>query len=299
MPTAKAALAPALPLRHTQISGADTAAAFTHCPSHVTSQAGSSFEILEIAGRGGLALVYKSRRLSDGQVVALKMTHLHDLGAGSLLVREARILGRTKHPHIVAYIESGQTRANEPYLVMQYLPGITLQQWLQITQPTYKQAVNICRQVALAIRHAHQNGIVHRDIKPGNIMLDSQSEHAWILDFNISRGTRDPDVPLESGSVLYLAPEQLLGQKSLRTSDIYQLGLILFECLTGHLPFEPNMDASLLYRLNGKMNRKSARHFAALPQEYQQLINKCLSKNPRQRPCNMQAFIDALDKLPL
>lgn len=267
-------------------------------PGQICGRKSGVYTILQQLGKGGLGIVYKAVRESDGLTVALKMTHQHSPAAALLIKREARILSLLQHPNIAKFLALDTTLDGEPFMVMEFMPGQTLQELLLAEGKLDTcRAANICRQIALAMEYAHRQGIVHRDLKPGNIMISWRNgiETVTLLDFGISKGSDDENVPLDSGSILYLAPEQLLGKRSLACSDVYQLGLIWYECLTGHLPFESHMDAAIMYRLSGKMSLKYRQAFKQIPADCNCLLSIILEKNPRLRMGSMRAFATALD----
>src|SRR5262249_6914229 len=213
-------------------------------PREVATQNGTVYKIDAVLGRGGYGIVYRATSSLIGQHVALKIAGQTDCDTAKVLLeREGKILSLLKHPHIVGVVDYGITSDEGPYLAMEYIEGQTLDKILQFEhQLSPERAKNICLQVAEAMNYAHQCGYLHRDLKPANIMVSTVEGKDWVqvLDFGISDVERKPGDTSEissRGSLCYMSPEQLLERPSSKRSDVYQLGLILFQCLTGNLPF--------------------------------------------------------------
>jgi Serine/threonine protein kinase len=195
-------------------------------------------------GRGGMASVYLAQDVRHGRPVALKLLHPElaaAIGAERFL-REIQVVARLRHPHIVPLYDSGDA-AGQLYYVMPYVKGETVRQRIaRAGRFAPDDAVRLVREIADALEYAHAEGIVHRDIKPDNIMLDER--HAIVMDFGIARAlTDDKDRPLTGtgllvGTPAYMSPEQVTGETNIDgRSDIYSLGCVLFEMLAGKPPF--------------------------------------------------------------
>jgi tRNA A-37 threonylcarbamoyl transferase component Bud32 len=211
-------------------------------------------EILEVLGRGGMGVVYKARQPKLDRFVALKLLlRRHEDGAGDVafterFAREARALARLNHPNIVAVYDYGEA-GGYPFLVMEYVEGLTLRQLLQRGKLAPDEALAIVPKICEALQFAHQKGIVHRDIKPENILLDTAGQ-VKIADFGIAKiiAPGAPDHSLTGakdvvGTPHYMAPEQVEQPAKVdHRADIYSLGVVFYEMLTGELPlgkFQP------------------------------------------------------------
>jgi tRNA A-37 threonylcarbamoyl transferase component Bud32 len=202
-------------------------------------------EILECLGRGGMGAVYKARQPRLDRFVALKILapeKQNDPQFAERFEREARVLARLSHPHIVSVFDFGETRGRY-YLLMEFVDGFTLRQVLQNGKLSPDEAMRLVPQICEALQFAHQQGIVHRDIKPENILLDKQGQ-LKIADFGIakiagveSRGFGLTGVRDVMGTPNYMAPEQVEKPQSVdHRADIYSLGVVFYEMLTGELP---------------------------------------------------------------
>jgi serine/threonine protein kinase len=206
------------------------------------------YEILRLAGRGGMAMVYEGRHVAIGKRVAIKTLTPEVAavpGARARFLREAQITSRARHPHIVDVTDMG-TDAGQTYLVMEYLEGEDLEARLARGSLTVEETIDIALPVVAAVAAAHGEGIIHRDLKPSNVFLarfPDGSVDPKVLDFGISKPPADIDVsPLSAdrfvGSVGYVAPEQILDARNASAaSDQHALGVVLYECLAGRTPY--------------------------------------------------------------
>jgi predicted Ser/Thr protein kinase len=194
------------------------------------------FEILECLGRGGMGVVYKARQKSLNRLVALKILapeRERDAKFSGRFAREAELLAKLSHPHIVTIHDFGET-GGLFYLVMEFVNGVNLRDLLREGKMAPEQALAIVPPVCEALQYAHEQGIVHRDIKPENILLDRQGR-VKIADFGIATLAGDAGDP--SGTPAYMAPEQTDGAAKIdHRADIYALGVVLYEMLTGERP---------------------------------------------------------------
>jgi serine/threonine protein kinase len=208
-------------------------------------------EILACLGRGGMGVVYKARQTRLNRLVALKILapeRKQDPQFAERFTREAQALARLNHPNIVAVYDFGEADGLF-YLLMEYVDGVSLRQWLQTRQVSPAEALALVPRICEALQYAHQEGIVHRDIKPENVLLDAQGR-VKIADFGIAKmlGRTDHPTALTEdqqaiGTPNYMAPEQLEKPQSVdHRADIYSLGVVFYEMLTGELPlgkFQP------------------------------------------------------------
>ncbi len=195
-------------------------------------------------GEGGMALVYKAHRISDGHTVAIKMLrkeHADDAGYLRRIEGEAAAVKSMSHKNIVKLYEVGYY-GNLPFLVLEYAPGRTLKEIIEDHAPLdFNAAANYTAQILMALAHAHERGIIHRDVKPQNVIV-SDSGVVKLTDFGIARDITATTLTFSGdkvlGSVHYISPEQANGKDCSEMSDIYSVGIMLFEMLTGKLPFE-------------------------------------------------------------
>lgn len=203
-------------------------------------------EILELIGRGGMGAVYKARQPNLDRIVALKILAKKagsDPGFTERFTREARALAKLSHPSIVAVYDFGHTSSDLSYFIMEYVDGLNLRQIEQAGQLSPREALEIIPKICEALQFAHDKGVVHRDIKPENVLLD-QSGCVKIADFGLAKimGTESGDFTLTEpnqvmGTPHYMAPEQVEHPRDVdHRADIYSLGVVFYEMLTGELP---------------------------------------------------------------
>jgi tetratricopeptide (TPR) repeat protein len=210
------------------------------------------YELKEEIGRGGMGVVYKALQVSTKRIVALKVMLAGPFAGSSALrrfEREVELAARLQHPGIVRVLESGSVGEGR-YYAMDYVPGTRLDRYLAESQADRGTTLKLFQQICEAVEHAHRAGVVHRDLKPGNVLVDAAG-NPHILDFGLAKATDQPDagdtrttcVSLPGqvlGTLFYLSPEQAAGlpdEVDGRT-DVYALGVMLFETLTGSLPFD-------------------------------------------------------------
>jgi len=201
------------------------------------------YEILQRIGDGGMASVFTARRVADGAIVALKILreqYAADAEFVERFEREARAVSALEHPHMVRVIDSGREDGVH-YIAMEYVSGSNLKELIRRHGPLpVEDAAVIAAQVCEALEFAHAHGVIHRDVKPQNILLTPDGE-VKVTDFGIARATSAATITQTGtvlGSVQYLSPEQARGVEVDRAADIYSLGVVLYEMVTGRLPFE-------------------------------------------------------------
>ena len=204
------------------------------------------FQLLDVAGSGGMATVYRALDQRTGETVALKLLHATSEGVNSQrFVREVEVLKSLVHPRVVRYVDHGTTPEGHPYLAMEWLEGEDLSKRLGRQGLTPRESLALAGHVAEALAAAHRRGVVHRDIKPSNLFLRrGEADGVVVLDFGIARRTleRSMNIHTQTGDVLgtphYMAPEQARGARDLSpAADVFALGCVLFQCLTGRPPF--------------------------------------------------------------
>jgi predicted Ser/Thr protein kinase len=214
-----------------------------------------NYEILREIGRGGMGVVYEAHEQSLQRVVALKTLAPH-LAEDEVFVkrffREARAAARLSHPNTVHIYAVGED-SGVHFLAMEYVKGDTLGPYIRERgRLSVREACDIARQVALALKEAHDHGIVHRDIKPQNILID-EAGRVRVMDFGLAKGVHAGTSLTQEGTVVgtpaYMSPEQVQGQTVDGRSDVYSLGVTLFEMLAGKPPFEADTPMSLMYQI--------------------------------------------------
>lgn len=272
------------------------------------------FRIIEEVASGGMGKIYRAEQLPLGRVVAVKVLHSRytegqdDPAFQKRFFLEASILSRLQHPNIVTVFDYGriETVADEAYfMAMEFLLGETLHRRMKREGALPAEAtVAVVRQVAKGLREAHRQGVVHRDLKPSNVMLvpdESGEETVKILDFGLVKVLRDDSEELTKegsflGSPRYMSPEQIAhGRVDLRT-DVYSLGVILYQCLCGRTPFEADHAVHILMaHLHAPVPPFRERNPAvAVPDALGALALRCLDKQPEGRPATMDEFLQAL-----
>ena len=247
------------------------------------------FEILKEIGRGGFGVVYEALDRQLGRSVAFKTLRptrtVHELAADSIL-REAEAVARLDHPAIVTLYDVGHCPSG-PYLVEEMLRGETLEQRLRGGPLPARDAVAIGLEVARGLAHAHGHGVLHRDLKPGNVLL-TESGRVKLLDFGLAYllGTRGLH---GAGTPAYMAPEQLRGEAVDARADVFALGATLFEMLSGKPPFQVS---------DGRSTALDAEPPPSLPEGTPKpltaLVERCLSREPARRPASGQAVVEDL-----
>lgn len=243
-------------------------------------------------GEGGMGVVYRARHVLIDRVVALKLIRPDLRGETHLrawMVREARAANRVDHAHIVDIHDVGETEEGELYLVMEYLIGDSLSSQISQGPMPIPRAVDILEQMTAALARAHDLGVVHRDLKSDNIMLTSRGgrkDFVKILDFGLAALTRDPRLAPKGavfGTPEYMSPEQARGEDAIASSDLYALGILFFEMLTGRLPFRSG-DRDELLEMQRKATAPSPRKYRPeIPEHAEHVILKLLQKSPDDR----------------
>jgi serine/threonine protein kinase len=263
------------------------------------------YHILEQLGEGGMATVYKaydSRLERDVAVKIIRRGAFPEEHLDHILKRferEAKALARLTHPNIVGVIDYGD-HENAPYLVMPYLPGGTLKQRLGKPMP-WQEAVRILLPIAQALEYAHEHNIIHRDIKPSNILLTEKGQ-PMLSDFGIAKILENEDAATLTGTGTgvgtpeYMAPEQWTGQAG-TLSDLYSLGVVLYEMVTGHKPYTADTPAAILLKQASEPLPRPAQFVAGLPEAVEKVLFKALAKKPEDRFRDMAGFTVSLEKL--
>jgi TolB-like protein/Tfp pilus assembly protein PilF len=261
----------------------------------------SHYKILSKLGEGGMGIVYKAEDTKLGRSVALKfLPHSPgDADARKRFVHEAQAASSLEHPNICSIHEIDETPDGRMFIVMPCYEGEPLQAKIERGPLKLDEAVEIAIQVTSGLAKAHEKGIVHRDIKPGNIFLTSDGL-AKIVDFGLAKlsgRTKLTRTGTAPGTVSYMSPEQLRGGDVDHRTDLWALGVVLFEMLTGETPFRGDYEQAVSYSITSE-DPKSVRSLRPdVPVEIERLIEKTLSKNPNERYQKSTELIGALQSL--
>ncbi len=290
-PTSSAARGPDAPTQPIPVPGAPSA--------DETPLVLGRYRLGLVLGRGGMATVYRGTDVRSGRLVAIKVLAPHLAGDPQFrqrLLAEARAVAQVSHPHVVQLVEAAATdpATGATVLIMEYVPGESLAERLRRGPLSVRDAVEVAAQVAEALAFAHAQGVIHRDVKPHNILLTTPpAEHpaalvwAKLADFGIARLGNGPTTLTQAGTVMgsapYLAPEILQGQPAGPHSDCYALGVTLFEMLAGRTPFAAEtVAASLSRRLIEPAPRVRALR-ADVPAWLDEIVAGLLERRPAQR----------------
>jgi hypothetical protein len=246
-------------------------------------------------GRGGTGTVYRATQLSLERDVALKVLAA-DLAADpdvrERFLRESMMAASLEHPNIVPIYDAGEIDGT-CYIAMRYIPGSDLQSMIsrerRLSPGT---SVSILEQIAAALQAAHEAGLIHRDVKPSNVLVSqdrgqTRSLHCWLGDFGLSKRAGETTIsPTERplGTVHYMAPEQIRGQRLDSRADIYSLGCLLYQCLTGRVPFGRESDVAVLYAHLEAAPPRAGDQLPDLPSALDDVISAALAKSPDERP---------------
>jgi predicted Ser/Thr protein kinase len=260
------------------------------------------YKILGTLGKGGMGIVYKALDPDIERDVAIKTIRFENFPEGTQkddliarFVREARAAGKLAHANIVTIYEVGREN-DTTYIVMQYIEGRSLQALIDSGQRlTLPEISAILEPIADALGYAHQNGIVHRDIKPANILIDKTGK-PYLADFGVARvdSSTITRTGTSVGTLGYMSPEQVKGQNIDNRSDIFALGIVLYELLTGKTPFPGDNISTIVYKIVHEQPPRITEINSAVPPGYDFVIEKALAKNPEDRYQNCRQFVAGL-----
>jgi predicted Ser/Thr protein kinase len=258
---------------------------------------GKRYRIVGLLGKGGMGEVYRADDLSLDQGVALKLlpsSLAHDPTALSRLRSEVRLARQVSHPNVCRVYDLGEVDG-ESFVAMEYVDGEDLASVLRrLGRPAKEKALEIARQICAGLAAAHDSGVIHRDLKPANIMVDGRGR-ARITDFGLAGeaqvlGRADA----RSGTPLYMAPEQLAGREVTRASDIYSLGLVLYELFSGRRAFDAGSVPELLEKMESTTPSSLSSQVEGLDPAVERVVRRCLEADPRRRPLSALAVAAAL-----
>jgi len=276
------------------------------------------YRVEERLGAGGMGTVYRARHLLMDRPVALKFLHqrlVEDESARVRFLTEARTAVKLRHPNAVSVSDFGQTSEGCVYIVMELLEGRTLREILSREAPLETaRAISIMLQTSDAVAAAHEAGIIHRDLKPSNILVTQSADHpaaVKVLDFGIATFSADDDEDATTlaqtnsviGTPRYMSPEQHHGDELTPAADVYSLGVILYEMLTGTVPFSGATPAEIAEKHANNAPFSPREIVAAIPTEVEQIVMHALEKQPSERPANAGEFqrelLDTAERLGL
>jgi serine/threonine-protein kinase len=260
------------------------------------------YEILDEIGQGAMGTVYRARDPLIERTVAIKtvsIEHLQQEGADaeSRFLREAQSAGRLSHPNIVTIYDVGEVDGLA-YIAMEYLSGATLRDLMNRRPMPLDLALETVTQMAEALAFAHEHGVIHRDIKPSNVVVTGQRGHIKLTDFGIAHLTNSEQTQDGQmlGSPRYMSPEQAMGRQVDGRSDIFSLGAVLYEMITGQYAFDGDSLPTILYRVINEAPAPALSLHPPLPAPLASLLMRMLSKNPQSRP-DARALVNALHAL--
>jgi beta-lactam-binding protein with PASTA domain/tRNA A-37 threonylcarbamoyl transferase component Bud32 len=261
---------------------------------------GGRYELLARIGGGGMALVYKAKDLVLGRFVAVKVLRqqfMHDEDFVRRFRREAQAAASLSHPNIVSIYDVGQDEDTH-FIVMEYVDGNNLNEIIRERAPLQaEEAVRIASQICDALDHAHHNQIIHRDIKPHNILI-GKNGRVKVTDFGIARAVTSSTITQTGsvvGSVHYFSPEHAKGVATGEKSDIYSLGIVLYQMLTGRLPFLGESPISVALKHLQEPFEEPRLVNPHIPQSVENVILKAMRKNPQERYASAKQMLDDLE----
>jgi hypothetical protein len=250
------------------------------------------YEFIETLGTGATSRVDKARDTLIGRIVALK-TFLHGFGSGDVqkqFLREAQIIGRLAHPFIVGLYDVGTNAEGVPYFVMEYVDGRTLEKVLDDGPLPLEKAALWATDLAAAIARAHRAKVIHGDIKPANILITREGQ-VKLGDFGIARfATQVSNSGVLMGTPAYLSPEQIQGNAQDTRSDLFSLGIILYQMTTGVQPFSGSSVSAVCAQIVAIMPAPPSHHNSSLPAAFDRIVMRCLAKDPADRYATAEAL---------
>src|SRR5213593_5270964 len=264
--------------------------------AEVQHAVGERYEVLGLVGAGGMGFVYRARHRALGHIVSVKILPPEVAASEMRLKRfqqEAALAASLSHPHIVPVYDFG-SREGITFLIMPFVRGTTFESVLATGRPSLAVSLRVVQDVGAALDHAHGRGVVHRDVKPSNILIDHDSGRALLTDFGVAHVVRVATSPLTApgvpiGTPDYMAPEQAAGEEQLDgRADLYSLAVVTFETLTGTRPAQGSDRATLARALRGARPE--------LPPPVAAALVAPLAPQPDERPRTVAAWLAAVDR---
>jgi len=268
------------------------------------------YEILDVLGHGGMGVVYKAHDSLMDRVVAIKILHAQ-LVSDSMSVKrfqqESKAASRLRHPHVITTFDFGISPTGQPYIVMDFLDGEPLSEVIKRDgNVPVERGIRILSQTCDALDHAHKQGVIHRDLKPSNIVLckfDGQTDFVRVVDFGVAKliggnqeGQRLTQAGEVCGSPVYMSPEQCIGADLDRRSDIYSMGIVIYETLTGRLPIIGKTMVDTMTRHISEIPPRfnAVRPDLYIPERLESVVFKALAKDPAHRHQSMEELMTDL-----
>lgn len=270
------------------------------------------YEILSVLGTGGMGVVYKGKQELMDRIVAIKMLlahHLNDTHSVKRFLHEGKATCKLKHPHIITVYDYGVSPQGQPYIVMDFLEGTPLSDQIRKEgQIGVDRSMSIFKQAALALEHAHSQGVIHRDLKPSNIVLidfDGNKDYVKVVDFGVAKLIEDAGTEMQRltqmgevcGSPVYMSPEQCQGMPLDPRSDIYSMGIVMYETLTNKLPLLGKTLVETMHKhiMEPPTPFSESRPDLYIPERVEQVIFRALAKNPEDRQQSMKQLATEID----
>ena len=273
-------------------------------PWHRVLEPGShigGYRIERLVGRGGMGEVYEATQLALGRTVAFKVLHtslLTDDGFRERFRREGKLQAQLEHPNVVTVYEAGEIPEGL-FLAMRIVRGSNLKQLIVAGELDAQRTLRLLRPVADALDAAHALSLVHRDIKPQNILVGAR-DHPFLADFGLTRGSDDSGLTTSGqflGTIDYVSPEQVHGEPATAASDIYALTAVLYECLTGKVPYPRPSDAAVLFAHASVAPPRVGDGRPELPAAIDEVISSGMAKEPEERPVSASELIRRADTI--
>lgn len=262
-----------------------------------------NFEIIKHLGKGGMGDVYQAVQQPLGRKVALKVLFSNNADDDESRKRfeiEAKAVSRLEHTNIVSLYDYGIVNGLH-YISMQYIDGVCLYDQIPKRGMSVEKVIDYSKQICRGLLYAHKSGIIHRDIKPQNIIIDKNNS-CKITDFGIAQIFREKSITMTGiavGTPEYMSPEQASGKKLTQSTDIYSLGIVMYEMLTGTVPFTGKNAVAVAYKQVHEMVEPPSVHRKSIPKRLELVIVKALKKDVNQRYSSIEELLDDIDTIEL
>jgi Protein kinase domain len=261
----------------------------------------AGYRVDGVLGQGGMGTVYEATQLSLDRVVALKLLAAHlsnDMAFRARFRREGQVQARLEHPHVVTVYEAGETEQGL-FIAMRLVRGRTLKDLINDRELDVPRTLKILAPVAEALDEAHGLGLIHRDIKPQNVLV-GRRDHSFLADFGLTKGPTEASLTKTGhfvGTFDYISPEQINGQPASAASDVYSLAGVLYECLTGTVPFPRPVEAAVLYAHVSEPPPRPSESRPELPADLDEVIGRAMAKDPAARQASAGELIEDVERL--